>query len=231
MKTCVLLTVGMSLLSSVSFAAFTLTNGSFELTAGAGTTGIVGLEDPSGWTQENTIAAGIQNSSAISGFEGTTASQVTGSRYLRVVSDVADRGGVSQKLLGTLDAGNYTLTGDYFTGDVNAAEPTIDYEPLVEFYSDAAFANLLAAASLTSGAIGGNGDGDQDLANSTFTLSYTASGTEDIYLRIRSNSTTLGQVTRGGVDNLQLTFVPVPEPSTSLLSALGMFCLLLRRQR
>ncbi|MGB1260522.1 MAG: PEP-CTERM sorting domain-containing protein, partial [Akkermansiaceae bacterium] len=51
------------------------------------------------------------------------------------------------------------------------------------------------------------------------------------YRKNIARPTTLGQVTRGGVDNLQLTFVPVPEPSTSLLSALGMFCLLLRRQR
>ena len=129
--------------------------------------------------------------------------------------------------LGFADPATYMLTGDYFTG--GTAGPEIDYAPIIEFYTGDPLGagTLLATASLAGGALDGATNN-----SSTFSMSTGAlAGGENIWVRLRTNPTAAGEVTRGGVDNLQLNFTPIPEPSTGLVAGLGVLLLALRRRR
>jgi hypothetical protein len=229
LKTTILSAAALSAVTGSSFGALVLTNGGFETNGAA--VGNASLFRPSGWVAEEVVTfGGIQNSTNLntgSGVdEGITAAQATGSQHLRLVGDVGLDGGVNQDL-GSADAGTYVITGDYFTG--GNAGPVIGYAPTIEFYTGDPLGagTLLATATLAGGALDGATNN-----SSTFSVSTGAlAGGENIWVRMRTNPTLAGEVTRGGVDNLQLAFAPVPEPSSTALLGLGGLALILRRRK
>jgi len=112
-----------------SSANIILTNGSFESTV---TPYGFGLFDATGWTNNSGLI--YQASSAPAGFEGTNVGGVTGSRYLRLISDAPDpqNTGFLVQDLGTMVAGETYM----FTGDVLGGFDSFLFGATVELTSD-----------------------------------------------------------------------------------------------
>ena len=200
-----------------SSADIILTNGSFESTgADYGS----GLFAATGWI--NNSGLNIQASSAPAGFESTSPGGVTGSRYLRLVSDAPDpqNTGFIVQDLGTMVAGETYL----FTGDVLGGFDTYGlFGATVELTSDGSLnpTTVYAAQFLSGFAQGSVGVG---ALNISYTATILDSG-NPLSLWLRAPPASAGQATRGGLDNIQLTIdgpaTSTPEPSSPLLAALG----------
>ena len=98
-------------------ASIVLTNGSFESIGTQYSAVLGGIYAASGWTYNSGL--NIQAASVSAGVEGTNPTGVTGSRFLRLVSDNPDptNTGFIVQDLGTMVAGQtYTFTGDALGG-------------------------------------------------------------------------------------------------------------------
>jgi hypothetical protein len=212
------------LLAETASAAVLLQNGSFESTgASLGS----GLFQAANWTNSSGLA--IQASSAPAGSEGTLASAVTGSRYLRLASDNPDPSftGFIVQNMGTMVAGEtYRITGDLLGG----AGAALSFSILAQLTSDGGLNPATVYASQTTAGLGVGA-----VAIGGLSLSYTATGADDgqsLFLWLRARPSGAGQAVRGGVDNLVLQTTVVPEPGTLGMLVAGLcFAGVLRRRR
>lgn len=218
---CGLLAVG---LAGRAEAAVVLLNGSFETTTGADLGS--GLLAVANWTNLSSLP--IQASSAVAGFEVTSAAGVTGSRFLRLASDDPDPAytGFIVQNMGTMTAGEtYSITGDILGGFARSP-----YSILARLASDSALTPTTVYAEQTTAALTANQVKKAGLA---LTYSATAADTgKDLHIWLRALPSGPGTALRGGVDNLVLQVsTGVPEPGTFGLMAAGVLALMAGARR
>ena len=217
---CGLLAVGML---GRAEAAVVLQNGSFETTGSSLPSGLFAVAN---WTNLSSLA--IQASSAPAGFESTSAAGVTGSRYLRLVSDNPDPAntGFIVQNMGTMVAGQtYTISGDLLGGDALNT-----YSIVARLASDSAVVPSTIYAQQTTTALGTGA-----VAKAGLALIYSATAADegkDLYIWLRALPSGPRMAIRGGVDNLVLQVsTGVPEPGTFGLMAAGVLALMVGVRR
>jgi hypothetical protein len=195
-----------------------LTNGSFEVTSTLYSPAIGGLALPVGWT--NLSGLNYQASSMLKGAEGTAASGATGSRILRLVSDLTtlyNQGCIAQHLGAMLAGETYTLTADALGGTGDGSDNL--WGATAAFVNEVAFnPGKFYASQMVTNVLPG-----QVLGNA-FSFSYTAQPADDgkplvVWLKARLVSNDTSSI-RGGVDNVRLTITPLP-PTPVILGFSG----------
>lgn len=208
-----LLIAVLSLLALPGRAAITVTNGSFEDTGTEYSAVLGGLYEATGWI--NLSALDIQASSALAGVEGTDSTFMTGSRFLRLASDAPtpDNQGAITQNLGTMTAGEtYTFTADVFGGNPEGGQL---WGATASFVSDGTFTPSTTYATQT---VSGLGAGEETIPGFNFT--YTATATDEgnaLFVLLKAEPSIIGTGVRGGIDNVQVSSVTVPEAGTLML--------------
>ncbi|MCX6872331.1 MAG: hypothetical protein NTW21_00755 [Verrucomicrobia bacterium] len=189
-------------------------NGSFEETAGVDKLDPYAIHNAAGWT-DLTVGIPIQAGSTTAGgpkgnYDRIAADQVTGSRYMRLVSDgLTNYGGVAQNL-GTMEAGKtYTLMADVLVGNEPGITPG---RWSASLQSDIAAAPTVYATA-TSGALAAGAYSPAGL-----TVSYTATAADaGKPLWLKYGVVPHAAVAhRGGIDNVRLSDeVPASPPAAA----------------
>lgn len=208
---------------SASAALSLVTNGSFETFTGSSTsyTAGDGYGVVSGWTYANsTPTVGLSSiNDSVTNITDTTA----GSHWL-LVDSRSDPQTISQSL-GTIDAlgtlsisaliGSAETVGlaDFEIGLYRAGNPTALLTLTIADFTDPGLGNTVAASTGTYDLIGA------DLTN-------------ELFVRIQSQDPDNGaNVQQTLIDDVNVNFVAVPEPSSAALLGLGGLALILRRRK
>jgi len=201
-----------------SVPSLVINNGSFEKLGPV--TGHGALRRPANWVSENVKAGkGVQNSTAPTGFEGNKASH--GKRFLRLGSDPGSSGGAYQRL-GIAEAGvTYTIMGDFFQGRQRGSRSAPNYHrgiktfrPTIELYQgDPRNGGKVIRPDDLSFTGAGPSIGVDKGGRSSFKLTWTARGGEEVYLRLSVPPVGKGEIIRGGFDKLGIrTSKPTENP-------------------